>query len=130
MPKGKMPWMELEKKLTKTTNISSSKNSKEIYARINYINSFEPDFIATGNGGFNDYLVLGFKDKNLFVLENRLPKNATYIFKKDWKEITKLSKAEILAENLQEARLIHSINWKNNIKNELGELNNNEICKK
>lgn len=116
MPKGKMPWKELEKQLTQTTNISSSKNAREIYARINYINSFEPDFIATGNGGFNDYLVLGFEDKNLFVLENRLPKNATYIFKKDWKEITKLSKAEILSENLQEVRLIHSSNWKMNIK--------------
>jgi hypothetical protein len=120
MPKGKMPWKELEKQLTQTTNIGSSKNYKEIYARINYINSFEPDFIATGNGGFNDYLVLGFEDKNLFVLENRLPKNATYIFKKEWEEMTKLSKAEILAENLQEDRIIHSSNWKDKIKKYLG----------
>ncbi|MBU0457051.1 MAG: hypothetical protein KKD75_02815 [Nanoarchaeota archaeon] len=116
MPKGKMPWKELEKQLLNTTNINSSRNSKEIYARINYINSFEPDFFAVGNGGFNDYIVLGFEKKNIFILENRLPKNATYVFKKNWEEITKLTKAQILAENLQEDRIIHSFNWKDNIK--------------
>lgn len=116
MPKGKMPWKELEKQLLNTTNISSSRNSKEIYARINYINSFEPDFFAVGNGGFNDYIVLGFEKKNIFILENRLPKNATYVFKKNWEEITKLTKAQILAENLQEDRIIHSSSWKDKIK--------------
>lgn len=116
LPKGKMPWVKLEEHLNKKTDISSTQNYKEIYARINYINSFEPDFYATGNGGFNDYVVLGFENKNIFVLENRKPQNATYIFKNNWTDVTKLTKAEILRENLQDNRLIHNLNWKKDIK--------------
>ena len=115
LPKGKMPWNELENHLKDKTDIELNRNSKEIYARINYINSFEPDFIATGNGGFNDYVVLGFKSMDIFVLENRKPQNATYIFRNNWQDITKLSKREILKESLQDKRLIHNLNWKENI---------------
>ncbi len=116
LPKGKMPWKELEKHLKDKMNFESNRNYKEIYARINYINSFEPDFLATGNGGFNDYVVLGFESRNIFILENRKPQNATYIFKNNWKDITKLSKGEILRESLQDKRFIHNSNWKENIK--------------
>lgn len=116
LPKGKKPWKDLEKQLKDTTDIESNKNFKEIYARINYINSFEPDFLATGNGGFNDYIVLGFESRNIFILENRKPQNATYIFRNNWQEVTKLTKKEILEENLQDTRLIHNFNWKENIK--------------
>jgi hypothetical protein len=117
LPKGKMPWDTLKKHLEKNTNIKSNKNYKEIYARINYLNSFEPDFMATGNGGFNDYVVLGFESKNIYILENRKPQNATYIFENNWQDLTRLTKADILKENLQKARLIHTSNWKDNIKN-------------
>lgn len=116
LPKGKMSWEELEKYLEKNINEKSTKKKQEIYARINYINSFEPDFIATGNGGFNDYIVLGLADKNLYILENRKPQNATYIFEKNWEDLTKLTKAEILKEKLQKRRLIHTENWKLEIK--------------
>lgn len=119
LPKGKMPWENLEKHLNQNNDIQSDKNSKEIYARINYINSFEPDFIATGNGGFNDYIVLGFETKNLYILENRKPQNATYIFENDWIELTKLTKGDILKENKQKYRLIHTENWKANLKSKL-----------
>lgn len=115
LPKGKRPWEEIKKFLEARTNISSAKNSKEIYARINYINSFSPDFFGIGNGGFNDYFVLGFEEKSLYVLENRHPKNATYIFDRDWEDITKLTKAEILVESYQIDRLIHNSSWKNRI---------------
>lgn len=116
LPKGKMPWNQLEKYLDENQDIQASKNSKEIYARINYINSFEPNFIATGNGGFNDYIVLGFEDKNLYLLENRKPQNATYIFENNWEELTQFTKADILRGKLQKGRLIHTESWKDNIK--------------
>lgn len=116
LPKGKMSWKQLEKYLDKNKDIKSSKNSRDIYARINYINSFEPNFIAIGNGGFNDYIVLGFEDKKLYILENRKPQNATYIFENDWKELTQLTKGDILREKLQKERLIHTENWKEKLK--------------
>ena len=116
LPKGEVPWDQLEKHLNKNTDISKTKNIKEIYARINYINSFKPNFLATGNGGFNDYIVLGFEDQNLYVLENRKPGNATYIFANEWEKITQLTKADILRETLQEYRLMHTNTWKERVK--------------
>lgn len=116
LPKGELPWDQLEKYLNKNTDLPKSRNIKEIYARINYINSFKPNFLATGNGGFNDYIVLGFEEQNLYILENRKPQNATYIFEKDWKEITKLTKADILREGLCKYRLLHTNTWKERIK--------------
>lgn len=116
LPKGKMSWDKLQKHLDKTKKSKTNKNSKDIYGRINYINSFGPDFIATGNGGFNDYVVLGFEDKNLYILENHKAQNATYIFEKNWKDLTQLTKGDILREKLQKARLIHTTFWKENIK--------------
>jgi len=71
---------------------------------------------ATGNGGFNDYVVFGFNNSDSYVLENSFAGNATYIFNNDWKTLSQLSKAEILAENLQEYRLIHKRNWKQKIR--------------
>lgn len=116
LPKGKMNWEKLEKHLDESIKKKPTKTRKDIYARINYINSFEPDFIAMGNAGFNDYVVLGFEEKNLYILENHKPQNATYIFEDNWKNLTQLSKGEILSENLQKGRLLHTSSWRENIK--------------
>lgn len=119
LPKGKMSWDKLEAHLENDTKIKSVKNQKDIYARINYINSFEPDFIAIGNGGFNDYIVLGFENKNLYILENHKPQNATYIFEENWEELTKYTKGDILREKLHKKRLLHTKDWRENIKKEI-----------
>ena len=60
--------------------------------------------------------MFGYPDKNLYVLESYYPNNATYIFSKDWENISKCSKAEILNGNLQEHRFIHNNNWNESIK--------------
>jgi hypothetical protein len=59
--------------------------------------------------------VFGFTDRSLYVLENSFAGNATYIFDKNWEELSQLTKAEILAEKLQKYRLIHRIHWRRNI---------------
>ena len=116
LPKGITPWSNLKESLTELLDKTDVENKEDTLRRFEYINSFSPDFVATGNGGFNDYVVFGFKERNLYVLENSLAGNATYIFNNNWETLSQLSKAEILAENLQEHRLIHKRNWKHNIK--------------
>ena len=110
-----MPWSRLKKSLVELLNQASIENKEDSLKRFEYINGFSPDFVATGNGGFNDYVVFGFTDRNLYVLENSYAGNATYIFNKDWEILSQLSKAEILSEKLQEHRLIHRRNWRRNI---------------
>jgi uncharacterized ubiquitin-like protein YukD len=115
LPKGKIPWDKLKEPLLRLLEKRSIENKEDSLKRFEYINGFSPDFVATGNGGFNDYVVFGFTDRNLYVLENSFAGNATYIFDKDWEELSQLTKAEILVEKLQKHRLIHRSNWRRNI---------------
>ena len=42
--------------------------------------------------------------------------NATYVFDKDWEELSKLTKAQILDEGLQRDRVIHRKGWHQRIR--------------
>ena len=44
-------------------------------------------------------------------MENMIYGNATYVFRDNWEEFSKLSKAEIIQNNLQEKRLVHRGSW-------------------
>jgi len=72
-----------------------------IHNRHVYIAGYIPDFLAYGDQGFWGYVVYDFTDKDIFVFESNRPDNATYIFRGIWKEASKLTKAEILGNNLQ-----------------------------
>ena len=111
-----MPWEQLKEPLMDLLDKTAVESREDSLNRFEFINSFSPDFVATGNGGFNDYVVFGFTDKNLYVLENSFAGNATYIFSSDWQTLSQLTKAEILEENLQEFRLIHKKNWKRSVR--------------
>jgi soluble cytochrome b562 len=76
---------------------------------------YSPDFEARGLSGFSGYMVLGYEKLNLFILESIYPDNATYVFDKDWMELSKLTKAEILNNNFQKARLIHADTWNKSV---------------
>ena len=117
MPQGEIIWEKSKIKIVELLEKTNIQNKEDTIDRFEYISRFNPDFMAIGNGGFNDYVVFGFNDKNLYVLENSFAGNATYIFNDDWKIISQLTKAEILKENLQAHRLIHKKNWKLQIKN-------------
>jgi len=70
-----------------------------------------------GNAGFHGYIIFGFKKKNFYILESVHLGNATYVFGKNWEELSKLTKKEILDEGLQEKRIIHKRSWENQIRN-------------
>jgi hypothetical protein len=57
--------------------------------------------------GFNGYIVFGYADLGLFVLESLEHGNATYVFGQDWEQLSALTKKEILHGGLQEERIIH-----------------------
>lgn len=116
LPQGEIIWEKAKIKIDELLENTNIPNKEDTLDRFEYISRFSPDFMAIGNGGFNDYVVFGFKNKNLYVLENSFAGNATYIFNDDWKSISQFSKAQILKEDLQEYRLIHKRNWKRQIK--------------
>lgn len=115
LPKGEYPWdivkgtlSSLAKGHTKTRTVMMLRNCEAIYAK-------HPDFVAYGRSGFKGYAVFGFSDRNLYILESIMPNNATYVLENDWEAISRMSKAEILSQELHKARIVHSEKWQKNL---------------
>lgn len=117
LPSGEYPWERMQDTLRKVSEKSSKTAKKMLIDKCKFINSFQPDFRAYGKSGFHGYVIFGFTNKDLYVLESVYPNNATYVFCKNWQELSKLTKAEILKENLQYVRIIHRDNWQIDIRN-------------
>ncbi|MDR3585671.1 MAG: hypothetical protein P4L59_10140 [Desulfosporosinus sp.] len=115
LPKGKYPWEKAKEHLDLVMDAVPERQKVVISNRHECIAGYIPDFLAYGDQGFWGYVVYGFTGKDIFVFESNRPDNATYIFRGIWEEASKLSKAEILGNNLHEARIIHTGNWRRDI---------------
>lgn len=111
LPKGKYPWKIQKERIKPFLEKAKGSNRKVIDKRLEKINSKAPDFTAIGDGGFSGYLVHGFSEKGLYVLESVEVNNATYVLAHDWEGISKLTKAEILKSEAHVHRVIHSPSW-------------------
>lgn len=121
LPPGKYPWKSLEPKVRPLIDRQPEGNRHVISKRIERINSHEPEFVAVGRNGFSGYLVFGFPKKEIFVLESTHEDNATYVFGQDWETLSRMTKAEILKDDLHKARLVHMVRWFTDIEGLLGE---------
>lgn len=110
-PKGKYPWSKTKEIVKNYTNRLEPLEKELIEARIKEISGFDPDFAASGNGGFSGYFAFGFEEKGIFVLESVHLDNATYIFGDDWEALSKLTKNEIINGSTDFKRIIHNESW-------------------
>ncbi len=111
LPPGRYPWAKVKPLVSKLVAQAPGGNQSIITARLESLSSYEPEFVAIGTAGFHGYLIFGFPKKNLFVLEAVNTGNATYIFDKNWQQLSQLTKAEILANRLQIDRIVHLVSW-------------------
>lgn len=111
LPPGTWPWEKLRKTIEANSLIQRPKTFAAALNRFELINRLKPSFVATGNGGYRGYLVFGFPDKGLFVLESQTANNAIYIFGHDWAFLSRLTKAEIISGHKHIKRIIHSPSW-------------------
>jgi len=116
LPPGEYPWEEIKEKLRPIIERAKTGKQGVITRRLEVMSEAEPELIAYGNGGFSGYIVFGFKRKNIYILENSYYGNATYVFDQNWEQISQLTKAEILNQNLHIARLIHVEGWEGAIR--------------
>ncbi len=116
LPPGERPWTQLQKELRPIIETAPEGNRVVIENRLETINEHKPDFAAVGHGGFHGYIILGFPEKELYVLESLLYGNATYLLGSDWEALSRLTKAQILQENLQKGRVIHRNGWEINLR--------------
>lgn len=115
LPPGRYPWERLEEHVRPLIEQARQGNQAVIEDRFKTINNYHPDFHAIGQAGFYGYVVFGFPAKGIFVFESIFTGNATYIFDENWEELSKMTKAEILSEQLQRDRVIHLRGWHDRI---------------
>ncbi|WP_110634149.1 hypothetical protein [Salinicola salarius] len=111
LPPGKKPWGELKPLVREAAKHLSDGNKVVIDKRLESINVHEPDFVAVGRAGFTGYLIFGFPEKCLYILESTQTNNATYVIENNWEVLSGLSKAEILENDLHKERVIHRESW-------------------
>ncbi|SNX52905.1 hypothetical protein [Thermoanaerobacterium sp. RBIITD] len=118
LPQGDYPWEVRYLKIKPFIQKAKKGNQSVIEDRIKFIHSFNPDYIAIGRAGFSGYIVFEFTEKNIYLFESVYTDNATYVFDKNWKDISMLTKKDILTNELQKDRIIHRVEtWKKRIDN-------------
>ena len=115
LPAGQYPWARIRRHVGQILENKAPRTANVIHRRFDKLDSFNPDDIYVGQGGFHSYVAYTFNDKELAVLESVMPDNATYIFDLDWQEVSKMTKAQILQDNLHLGRVIHTADWPNQI---------------
>lgn len=120
LPKGEYPWERVKSLLNVYTKDLNNSRKTLIKRRMEVLNQYNPTNLIIGRGGFKGYWILGFENKNVYVLESLYYGNATYILGNDWEYISQLTKSEILQKELHEERIIHGNNWEGEIDKLLG----------
>jgi hypothetical protein len=115
LPPGEMPWPKLQQHLQPLVKNLSERKVPLVLNRFKVLSSHNPDFIVQGVHGYHGYLVFGFSQLNLYVLESPFYGNATYVFEEDWEKLSQLTKAEILSGNLHKHRVVHLTNWEDEL---------------
>lgn len=115
LPKGRFPWDEVERHIRDSLAAQPRTSLVAALDRFKNINSLNPSFRISGIGGYSGYVVFAFENQHKYVLESQFTNNAIYIFGDQWEELSKLSKAEILAGRRHIARIIHTPNWFNEL---------------
>lgn len=111
LPRGRHPWADVE---ARVRDVLGEKGDRERVAyehRWERINTYGPEFVAVGRAGFRGYLVFGFPESDLYVLESAYYGNATYVLGEDWEQLSQRTKAELLDADLHRGRIIHREGW-------------------
>lgn len=115
LPKGKMPWGRLKEEVSPILRGAGSGKRAVVENRLEIVNSHGSTFCAIGEAGFLGYVVFGFPDKNLYLMESSFYGNATYVFGDNWEKLSQKTKGEILQESSQKDRIIHQKGWEEKI---------------
>ncbi|WP_159562624.1 MULTISPECIES: hypothetical protein [unclassified Exiguobacterium] len=93
----------------------------DIYSdRMEFFEELKPIRYISGTNSFSSYFGAQITE-NLVVLESASYGNAIYILFEEWEELSKMSRTELLnSENRNFERVTHTGNWKNKVRNAMG----------
>src|SRR5690606_29253454 len=105
-------------KYLKTIIGTSPRIMPVITDRQKFLLDLKPRELIFGQGGFSNYMAYNFD--SFVILESIKIDNAMYVFKENWKEVSKLTKKEIIQGKLVFKRIVHTIGWKDKVRKILG----------
>lgn len=114
LPPGDMPWDKYYSKIQEKLRNYDKKEIKLVKERYEFLNTLNPDSIICGDDGFSGYFIAKFSD-NLYICDSIFLGNAIYVLDADWEQISKLTKKEIIRNDLAKERIVHIGNWKNRV---------------
>ncbi|MEN2313276.1 hypothetical protein ABC641_08615 [Lacticaseibacillus paracasei] len=115
LPRGQKIWNAVKSGCVRTLSRSDQILIEERYG---YLQKHNPTNVYCGIGGYTGYFVFEFQkssDVVYYVFDSILYGKATYVFEGDWKEMSRLTKKQILSNSLQTARIIHNEGWTENV---------------
>jgi hypothetical protein len=84
--------------------------------RIAHAYSFRPEHVYIGEDEFDGYFAFVFPKASLVLLENPIEGNAAYVFADDWRQLSKLTKTELLQNHRgQFEHVPHKGAWKSRL---------------
>lgn len=111
LPPGEKPSMHLTRQLKKQGLAHDTFDVNRLYV----LDRYDVEFVAEGINGFGGYYAYIFK--KYCVLESAAYGNATYIIpKENWEILSQRTKQELLDEGLVVAKIIHTADWKYEIR--------------
>lgn len=119
LPPGEYPWSKVRGKIESNNGEVSDEKMKIFKHRHDTIHRLDPDEVYQGQAGFSGYLLFVFDDADVCVCESIYYGNALYVFDQDSRQLTRLTKSEILNGDLHKDRIIHRGNWREKLKEHL-----------
>lgn len=123
LPPGDMPWEVYYKMIQNKVENYNKKEILLVKDRYNFIKKLNPTSIICGEEGFLGYFIAEIKE-NFYICDSIFLGNAIYILETNWRDISKLTKKEIINNKLATKRIIHRGNWKSKV---LLEIKNKKI---
>lgn len=113
LPKGKLDARNFEEVIEISKHYTRNETEhKAFQKRLHILKKYDPDVRGKGLNGFMGYIVFGFSDLNLVILESMYSDNATYIFSmEDYENNIILDKQQVKENKFLLKKVYHYENW-------------------
>ena len=119
LPKGTLNEAENFDEVVRISShyVKDNQEQKAFQKRLHILKEYEPDIRGKGPNNFFGYIVFGFSNLDIILLETMYSENATYVFKlSDYETNIIRDKQSVQREKLMIERFYHDANWETRIR--------------
>lgn len=124
LPKGALTESDNFEEVIRISNhyVKSDQDQRAFQKRLHILQEYDPDIRGKGPNNFFGYIVFGFSDLDIVLLETMYSDNATYVFRlSEYEDNIIKDKQSVLKNKLMLGRFYHDANWEFRIRNFLNQ---------